>query len=827
MSISTASLSRFSISIVAVVHVIACQPNQPGEAASESSATSQTTEMTSGGSEGTSTTDVGTSSESSAETDAETGVVPTGPPIPGPLQAGAGVAYLEGPVGVSMAGYGLRVVNNNTTWNDQLNGSRGFHGLPSIKAIVLEVAGERLVLIKLPTMSSEASLTEGISDKLEQLYGIDLRGRIITGATHSHHSQARYWRLPPALGLVGADSPDEEVIDRMTTAFATAIKAAIDDLGPAEWAYASAEDWDPVDHVYRDRRAENDPTYGKDPRLTLLAIRRPGGEALATVINFGIHGTVFGADNELLTEDAAGGLEMIFEEAFFAATGSPIVGMFIQSGGGDASPGGGQLGHRDPQRIEMIGQAAAPTIIELYNGLKWRDQAALRVRSRRVDLTYERFGYDQIPEFKSPGGLDYIWGAWQCTGEGVDDNNPETSLEGKGKECSGIEGLLKSLGETSPHGEFHQVYLSAAVIDELALVSLPGEPTYSVIKYLRSSLADRELEALAVGYSQDHLLYLTHPDDWFQGGYETEMSLWGPFAAQTLVDLQIELVDDLMVGVPGPDFSEESPNLSLAQEFTARAVEASDDPATVLQDPPEELPRLDTVSFVWGGGDPSVDTPLVRVERQVGGNFVGVPSPSGRASELLDNRRYHMITSFEADPALNGNIEAHRKHHWRIDWELAIDLPAGHYRLVASGEYWDGEVLKDYELESSVVHVVQSPTINTVATLKNGQLSLNIDLPAPAEDIAPGASWLRRGYRLHDSRVGPDGPLGLRAPLTVAFTVNGVEDEKSYELTFDENAGAYLFDFAATGLGTEGLEVRYHLSADLEPSLTSAAVEVL
>lgn len=822
---STSTLSRLSISIFAVAHVLACQPSPQGEVASESGVTSQTS--SSSGSEGTSTTGVGTSSETSAETDSDTGVVPTGPPISGLLQAGAAVAYLEGPVGVSMAGYGLRTVNNDTTWNDQLNGSRGFHGLPSIKAVVLEAAGERLVLIKLPTMSSEASLTEGIADKLEQLYGIDLRGRIITGATHSHHSQARYWRLPEALGLVGSDSPDEEVIDRMTSAFATTIKEALDDLGPAQWAYGSADDWDPEDHVYRDRRAENDPTYGKDPRLTLLAIRRPGGEALATVINFATHGTVFGADNELLTEDAAGGLEMVFEEAFFAATGSPIIGMFIQSGGGDASPAGGQLGHRDPQRIEMIGHAAAPTIIELYNGLEWRDEAALRVRSQRIDLTYERFGYDRVPEFTSPGGLDYIWGAWQCSGEGVDDNNPATSLEGKGKACSGIEGLLTSLGESSPHGEFHQVYLSSAVIDELALVSLPGEPTYSVIKYLRSSLADRDLEALAFGYSQDHLLYLTHPDDWFQGGYETEMSLWGPFAAQTLVDLQIDLVDDLMAGVPGPDFSEESPNLSLAQAFTAREVEASDDPAMVLEGPQEEVPRLDTVSFTWGGGDPSIDTPHVVAQRLVDGSYIGVPSPSGRALESLDNRRYHMITSFSADPPLNGKIAASRKHHWRVDWELPIDLPAGHYRLVASGDYWDGKALHGYELESSTFAVVQSLVINTVATLSGGELSLKIDLPALPEDIAAGASWLRRGYRLHDPKVGPDGPLGLRAPLKIAFTVNGVDDENSYELIFDENAGAYLFDFAATGLGSEGLEVRYHLSADLEPSLTVTPVEVL
>ena len=800
---------------------LACPAIQEGEVESNSASFSTT--------EGTGEGMTGTAGESTGpgETTGETTGPGVMPPTPGPLEAGVAVGYLEGPIGVSMAGYGLRVVSNNTAWNDQLNGSRGFHGVPSIKAIALDVEGERLVLLKLPTMSSEASLTEGTAAKLKELYGIDLHGRIITGATHSHHTQARYWRLPDALGLVGADSPDEEMIDRMTTAFAETVKAALDDLGPAEWAYASLDDWDPEDRVYRDRRAENDPTYGKDPRLTLLAVRRPGGDALATLINFASHGTIFGADNELITEDAAGGLEMIFEEAFFAATGSPILGMFIQSGGGDASPAGGHLGHRDPQKIEMIGHAATPAILGLYEGLEWRNEAALSVRSQRIDLTYERFGYDEVPEFKSKSGLAYTWGAWQCTGDGVDDGDPETSLEGKPKDCTDVGSLLTSLGETSPHGEVHQVYLTSALLDELALVTLPGEPTYSVIKYLRTSLADRALEAFAFGYSQDHLLYLTHPDDWFQGGYETEMSLWGPFAAKTLVDLQVDEVDDLAAGVAGPDFREETPNLSLGEPYTPRGFEKSDDPATILEEPPKAISRLELLTFRWGGGDPTLDTPHVVVEAKVDGDFVAVASPSGRPGEFLDNRRYHMITSFEADPPPSGDVAANRKHHWGVAWELPLYLPAGEYRLVASGSFWDGGAVQAYSLESAPFSVAHSPETDGKAFLENGELRLTLEHPAPAEETLPGTSWLSRGYRLHDPGVGPEGPLRQRAPLTLSFTVGGVDDPGLYEVTFDEQAGAYVFDFAATGLGSEDLEVRYHLSADIVPDYGVVGVKAL
>ena len=69
------------------------------------------------------------------------------------------------------------------------------------------------------------------------------------------------------------------------------------------------------------------------------------------------------------------------------------------------------------------------------------------------------------------------------------------------------------------------------------------------------------------------MLYLTHPDDWYQGGYEAEMSLWGPLAADHLIARQMELVEALKAGEAAPVWSEESPNLSLPKPFEPRAIE--------------------------------------------------------------------------------------------------------------------------------------------------------------------------------------------------------------------------------------------------------------
>ena len=769
---------------------------------------------TSGATTGADTTAT-TAASGTTSADTETTGAPDLPPS-GPLLAGAAVGYLEGPIGVSMAGYGLRKITQQTPWNDVLNASRGFHGLPTIKALVLEVGGERLVILKIPTMSGEASLTEGAAEKLLALHGLDLRGRILTAATHSHHTQARYWRLPDALGLVGADSPDEEVIDRMSAAFAEVIARAVADLGPAEWGWAYEDGWDPEDRVYRDRRGENDPTYGKDPRLTVLGVRRPDGAPLAALINFGMHGTLFDSDNELLTEDAAGGVEMVFEERFFAATGQPILGMFVQSGGGDASPGGDRLGHRTPQRAELLGHDAAPAILGLYDAIAWRGEAALAVRSRRVDLTYAGIGYEDVPEFISPGGVPYTWGGWQCKGEGAGDSDPATSLEGKPKSCTDVGALIESLGESVPHGEVHQVYLSAALLDDLALVTLPGEPTYSVIKHLRESLAARDLQPLALGYSQDHLLYLTHPDDWYQGGYETEMSLWGPLAAQHLVARQMELVDELVAVRDLPVFAEESPNLSLPEPFTPRSRERSLDAGALLEGPPEVLARLEVARLRWGGGDPTIDTPHVVLQRDPGdGAFVDVPSPSGWPGAAYDNRRAAMITSYAPDPAPDGAILPERAHHWWVEWEAPLDLPSARYRLVARGQSWDGAALAPYEVVSAPFWVRQSGTATLGLAVVGDALELRLTLAAlPPESTL---SWISRGYRLHDPEVGPAGPFLVRAPLRVALALDGMKDDTYYEVAFDPERGAHVLDLGVLPPGQKVMGARVHLVADVIP----------
>lgn len=746
----------------------------------------------------------------------------------GTLRAGIGLGHVSGPVGISQAGYGGRSGDVKSIWTGLFLATQGFYGYQSVKAIALEVDGQPLILMKLPTMSSESLLIDATVKKMKDLYGIDLSGRIITGATHSHHTNGRYLKVPSVFALLGTDFFDEEVVDLLCTEFARTIKRAMDDLGPAEWAFGYQDDWDADNKIYRDRRGENDPIYPKDPRLTLLAFRRPGGAPMATLINFGMHGTVFGPENRLLSEDAPGGLELKFEEYFYQQTGTPILGLFIQSGGGDASPAGDFLDHPEEARIELIGEVAAPRIFDLYEDLVWRTDMTLSVRSRRIDLRYKWMGYEEFPEFISESGRPYYWGGLQCVAPDVVDGE---SMEGHPKRCTELKAALRSMGETVPHGVVHQVYLTTARLDDIFLVSVPGEPAYSVIKYIREQIQSRSttekpLESLVFGYSQDHILYLTHPDDWFLGGYESQMSVWGPLAGKYIVDRQMEFVDDMLAGFNGPTFYEEFPSLIVPLPFEPRGFESSDPVGGVDLNVQTAYKRTDHVRFAFGGGDPSVGSPLVELQREVSaGNFEDVPHPAGFPGRAYDNSRYHMITRFTPNPPSSDEVLPSRFHRWEIDWQVAADFPAGRYRLVASGPYWNGSAPATYDIPSAVFSVQNADSAALAATLDSTTLQLKWT-NAPVALVRAEEYWPLVGWRLLDPTARHDATVTVQAPLRVSLTIDGTPHPSPLTATFDPVLGQHTLDLAAAGIDptNKTIAISAYIAADHAPAMLNAQI---
>lgn len=753
----------------------------------------------------------------------------------GPLQVGVATRVIDGPVGVSMAGYGGRNSGRKTHWADKLKGAAGFYGMQSVKVIAISVGDERMAFVKSPLMSAESYLTDAIARHLKKTHELDFDGRVITVAGHSHHTTARYWPLPSLLGYVGADSFDAEVTETNAAIFAEAIAEAWKGREPAEWGYGWVEDWDVENEVSRDRRPENNPTYGKDPRLTMMAFRRKADATpLAVVFNLPIHGTVLEDTNDMFTEDAPGYLEHKFEEAFFAREGKPVFGLFAQSAGGDASPAGDRLDHPPLARMERIGLFAAPALLSLYDTLTWSSETELAIRSQRIELVHERI-YANKPwanEFLGEEGEVYKWGGWQCFSEG------EGSSEGKPKLCVDLGTFLgEYLEEEIPHNAAHETYLTVARLGDVWMMTMPGEPAWSMVKYARDTAAKKTwngkpMEVLVLGYSQDHLLYLTAPDDWYMGGYNAEMSLWGSGGSVFLADESFGMIDAMMAGNNGPVFFEESPSLAPVPEWTPRSRERSLAAGEIVTQPQAAVARTQTAQFAAHCGDPALGNPYVRVQRQQGEAFVDVPALHGWEGHFYDNSRYEMVSVYDPDPPAEKKSVAERTHLWRFYWQVPSDWPAGTYRLhleckvLEAGS--DSSTPKTLSLDSTPFTVAMPEGAELSAALEGSTLSLalkvqGVEQEETVSEARNGGSWISAGYRLLDPFVRHTEPALVRAALKVEVLDADGAVVTTLDAPFVEEAKKNVVTLPAVPPAGDW-SVRAWLANDVVPSKLTASV---
>lgn len=738
------------------------------------------------------------------------GVFPSNPgeATSGSVQAGVATVDVGSPIGVSMGGYGLRDNGAHTIWSDGLKASRGQYASLAMKALALKVKAETLIFVRLPLVTSDSALLDQATDKLLKR-GLDLRGRIITSANHTHHGTARFWPIPDGFAQVGLDNFDAEVMDQLTTKLADVVENAVKDLQPAQWAWTSYENWDPDNTVYRDRRDDNDPLWGKDPRLTLVGVQR-NGDLLATLVNFPVHGTAFDDDNDLYTEDAPGAVEQKIEEQYFTETGKPLTALFLQCAGGDASPAGDSLGHQAPARVEKVGYAAADLIVPKFKDFVWKPELQLAVRSIRLDFNHGRI-YPTYPdlanEFTDAQGKPYHWGGWQCHADGV---GFQQSMAGKSKNCIDLETLLPGMGGNLPHAEISQVLLTAARLGDLGLITLPGEPTYSLVQYAREhteGLIPGMKKLMVVGYSQDYFLYLTAPLDWMLGGYEEEMSLWGPAGGQWFADQVMQLHKDLWAGLTLPLFWQVSPTLASPRPFTPRKLEDQLGNVEIVTQPPTEISRTQSLAVVFAGGDPALGTPLVELVRKNGADWLPVPSPDGHGT--YDNRHGEMLTLYLPDPPQSPELLPARHHYWKMRWQVPAWLPSGQYALRATlpflGKVPNKPVSSVLTTSGVQVHAVAGTAL---ALTRVDATKLKVQMTVPGVEFVKDTvgnaevSWPQAGWRLIDRSVHPQLPQTVRAPLDV--TVDNGQEKQTVLAKFSVPDNAHVLTLPTLKGGTAG-----------------------
>ena len=196
--------------------------------------------------------------------------------IEGAPVAGMAETVIDLPVGAPLGGYTGRcdcfgdegeVDNRDSEYSLEFNPSAGIHSLPMVQVLWLENGDQDLVLFKTDSIYSFDDLVEELEERLEDATGRELDGRVVLATSHTHNPPANYHH--GVTGYLGGDRYNEEIFQRFAGSLETAALEAYETRVPA----ASARHRDRLgsdDHVYRDRRPENDEmAFFDDPRGSL------------------------------------------------------------------------------------------------------------------------------------------------------------------------------------------------------------------------------------------------------------------------------------------------------------------------------------------------------------------------------------------------------------------------------------------------------------------------------------------------------------------------------------------------------------------------------
>ena len=351
--------------------------------------------------------------------------------------------------------------------------------------------------------------------------------------------------------------------------------------------------------------------------------------------------------------------------------------------------------------------------------------------------------------------------------------------------------------------------------DDLLLATFPGETTAYWLEMFRRR-AEAELgfaSAVGVGYAQDHEGYLLLAEDWLQAGYEPSINLWGPLQADHIMDASIAMAGalltdeiepqdgsglfgpppwgpfDLPVHVPDPTplagtLLSEAPAGFYAPIYTRTEWQDGALPDLAV---PATVPRVQgLVQVLWEGGDPAVDLPRVVLEREEGGVFAEVLTPSGRP---VTSDRPEILLAWTPDPV--SPVEADQAHRWWAAWQAVgtgddrAGLPEGAYRLhvtgrrATGGDTWPFETA-DYE--------VLGPSFEVVPGTLDVEVSgadLWVSLPGP-----------ERGFRHVAEGGSRTGDNPLAGDVAVASFLDGEGAWTFQDLEGEASSGRTLFSGA-------------------------------
>ena len=405
------------------------------------------------------------------------------------LRAGAAVAELALPAGVPVAGYGsparrllvpdLFDRHPHAFW---LRPSTGVRDPIMARALVLDTAAERLLWVAVDLVAVDPALVGEVRARAAAV------GRaystVIVSASHTHSGPGAYIDSE-VFGALATDRFDAGVRRAVLDGIMAAVERAERDTAPA-LVGAGTTTAPALTESRLDRPL--------DPELALLKLVRPGGQAVALVWNYAIHGTTLPASNLRLSADVMGEASRRLERTL----GAPA--LFVNGAVGDVSP----RGHGEAAIAEAGGQLAT-TVGAAWARVPVAGDVGLETLHERIDLP---------PPFVS---------VRNCLGRWVPGE------------------LIVPLGSVLPRS----AELVAVALGPSAWVTVPGELETRLGGVVKAAGRRHFPVAFVAGLSNGYLGYLLTADAYHRRGYIECASLYGERAGEQVARAAAGLLERL------------------------------------------------------------------------------------------------------------------------------------------------------------------------------------------------------------------------------------------------------------------------------------------
>jgi hypothetical protein len=204
----------------------------------------------------------------------------------------------------------------------------GVHDKTYARVLVVSNGASSAVMVSMDTVEV-SDATEWVK-RIARETGISVTNILLT-ATHDHN--APIVGMVDASGMHPAGPGGAAFLAKLQEDLIAAIKQCQASLQPARLGIDTGKSYINTNRDLRDGRG-SEAVYPSDKTVWVMKVESLSGEPIAVLMNYAVHGTIIGMQNNLLTGEVTGAAERTVEQAY----GDKLVALYVSSAAGDQGP---------------------------------------------------------------------------------------------------------------------------------------------------------------------------------------------------------------------------------------------------------------------------------------------------------------------------------------------------------------------------------------------------------------------------------------------------------------------------------------------------------